>query len=60
MPSAPVAQARRGSRFHRWVEQLYGATPLLEPDDLPGAEDDDLPDDELATLQARFLDRRLG
>jgi DNA helicase-2/ATP-dependent DNA helicase PcrA len=36
------------------VEQLYGASPLLEPDDLPGAGDDDLTDDELATLQERF------
>jgi DNA helicase II / ATP-dependent DNA helicase PcrA len=55
MPSAPVAQARRGSRFHRWVEELYGASPLLEPDDLPGAEDGDVTDAELAALQARFL-----
>jgi DNA helicase-2/ATP-dependent DNA helicase PcrA len=54
MPSAPVAQARRGSRFHQWVEQLYGASPLLEPDDLPGAGDDDLTDDELAMLQQKF------
>ena len=44
----PVAQARRGSRFHQWVEQLYGVSPLLEPDDLPGAEDADLDDAELA------------
>jgi DNA helicase-2/ATP-dependent DNA helicase PcrA len=55
MPSAPVVQARRGSRFHRWVEELYGASPLLEPDDLPGAEDGDVTDAELAGLQERFL-----
>jgi DNA helicase II / ATP-dependent DNA helicase PcrA len=55
MPSAPVAQARRGSRFHRWVEELYAAAPLLEPDDLPGAEDSDVTDDELAALQDKFL-----
>jgi DNA helicase II / ATP-dependent DNA helicase PcrA len=55
MPAAPVAQARRGSRFHRWVEELYGAAPLLEPDDLPGAEDGDITDDELVSLQERFL-----
>jgi DNA helicase-2/ATP-dependent DNA helicase PcrA len=55
MPSRPQPQARRGSRFHQWVEQLYGASPLLEPDDLPGAEDDDLSDAELASLQERFL-----
>jgi DNA helicase-2/ATP-dependent DNA helicase PcrA len=60
MPAAPVAQARRGSRFHSWVEQLYGASPLLEPDDLPGAGDDDLSDAELETLQQRFLDDGWG
>jgi DNA helicase-2/ATP-dependent DNA helicase PcrA len=55
MPSAPVAQASRGSRFHRWVEELYGASPLLEPDDLPGAWDADVTDAELVALQQRFL-----
>jgi DNA helicase II / ATP-dependent DNA helicase PcrA len=55
MPGRPAPQARRGSRFHRWVEELYGAAALLDPDDLPGAEDADLTDDELAALQERFL-----
>jgi DNA helicase-2/ATP-dependent DNA helicase PcrA len=55
MPTRPMAAARRGSRFHRWVEQLYDASPLLEPDDLPGASDADLTDAELASLQERFL-----
>jgi DNA helicase-2/ATP-dependent DNA helicase PcrA len=54
-PARPVAQARRGSRFHQWVEELYAATPLIEPDDLPGAGDGDVTDDELAALQAKFL-----
>jgi DNA helicase-2/ATP-dependent DNA helicase PcrA len=55
VPARPVPQARRGSRFHQWVEQLYDAAPLLEPDDLPGAQDADLADSELAELQERFL-----
>jgi DNA helicase-2/ATP-dependent DNA helicase PcrA len=55
MPARPVAQARRGSRFHRWVEELYGAAVLLEPEDLPGAEDANLSDHELAALQEQFL-----
>src|SRR5436305_459543 len=54
VPVRPQPQARRGSRFHAWVEQLYGATPLLEPDDLPGAGDADIDDAELAELQERF------
>jgi DNA helicase-2/ATP-dependent DNA helicase PcrA len=56
LPRPPQPQARRGSRFHAWVEQLYAAAPLLEPDDLPGSGDDDLSDVELAELQRRFLD----
>jgi len=56
MPRPPQPQARRGSRFHAWVEQLYAAAPLLEPDDLPGSGDDDISDVELAELQRRFLD----
>jgi DNA helicase-2/ATP-dependent DNA helicase PcrA len=55
LPTRPYPQARRGSRFHRWVEELYAAAPLLEPDDLPGAGDADLDDEELATLQERFV-----
>ncbi|HVW81941.1 MAG TPA: ATP-dependent DNA helicase [Mycobacteriales bacterium] len=60
LPSRPAPQARRGSRFHRWVEELYGAAPLLEPDDLPGASDEELSDEELADLQQRFLDDGWG
>ena len=56
MPVRPQPQARRGSRFHAWVEQLYGASPLLEPDELPGAGDADVTDAELAELQQRFRD----
>jgi DNA helicase-2/ATP-dependent DNA helicase PcrA len=55
VPARPQPQARRGSRFHKWVEDLYGAVPLLEPDDLPGSGDDDVSDDELVALQDRFL-----
>jgi DNA helicase-2/ATP-dependent DNA helicase PcrA len=55
MPVRPQPQARRGSRFHKWVEDLYGAAPLLDAEDLPGAEDADVADDELAALQQRFL-----
>jgi DNA helicase-2/ATP-dependent DNA helicase PcrA len=56
VPLPPVSQARRGSRFHQWVEQLFDASPLLEPDDLPGNEDADLDDAELASLQQKFRD----
>ncbi|HEU5033413.1 MAG TPA: UvrD-helicase domain-containing protein [Mycobacteriales bacterium] len=55
MPARPQPQARRGSRFHQWVEHLYGTVPLLDPDDLPGAGDAELSDAELTELQERFL-----
>lgn len=56
LPRRPVAAARRGTRFHAWVEELFGERPLLDPDELPGAEDDGLADDaELERLQAAFL-----
>ena len=56
LPRRPVAAARRGTRFHAWVEALFGQRPLLDPDELPGAEDDGLADDAaLERLQEAFL-----
>ena len=56
MPRPPAPSARRGTRFHAWVETLFEQRALLDPDDLPGAEDDGrADDDDLALLQAAFL-----
>jgi DNA helicase-2/ATP-dependent DNA helicase PcrA len=56
MPRRPVLAARQGTRFHAWVETLFAQRPLLDPDELPGAEDDAIADDaDLATLQDAFL-----
>ena len=56
LPRRPVPAARRGTRFHAWVEALFGERPLLDPDELPGAEDDGLADDAaLERLQEAFL-----
>ena len=56
LPRPPAPAARRGTRFHAWVETLFEDRPLLDPDDLPGAEDDELGTDaDLATLQEAFL-----
>jgi DNA helicase-2/ATP-dependent DNA helicase PcrA len=55
MPVRPEPQARRGSRFPSWVEHLYGAVPVLEADDVPGAGDAAVSDDDLAALQEKFL-----
>jgi len=56
LPRRPAPAASRGTRFHAWVETLFGERPLLGPDELPGASDDGLVDDrELAALQEAFL-----
>jgi DNA helicase-2/ATP-dependent DNA helicase PcrA len=56
MPRPPAPAARRGTRFHAWVEGLFDERPLLDPSELPGAEDDELGTDaDLAALQEAFL-----
>ncbi|MEU1751886.1 ATP-dependent DNA helicase [Micromonospora matsumotoense] len=56
MPAPPSPYARRGTAFHAWLEQRFGADRLLDVDELPGAADADAaPDGALAELQERFL-----
>ena len=40
MPRPPAPYARRGTAFHRWLEERWGQQRLLDLDDLPGASDD--------------------
>lgn len=55
LPAAPDPYARRGTAFHHWLEQRYGADQLLDLDDLPGAADEDAaPDEALGELKERF------
>ncbi|WP_055548017.1 ATP-dependent DNA helicase [Streptomyces sp. NBRC 110028] len=60
MPRPPrPAAARRGTRFHAWVESRFEALPLpfLGPDELPGGEDDEpeIADErDLAALKEAF------
>jgi DNA helicase-2/ATP-dependent DNA helicase PcrA len=56
LPLPPNASARRGTQFHAWLEQRFGASRLLDLDELPGAADADAaPDTDLAELQGAFL-----
>ena len=56
LPRPPAPAARRGTRFHAWVETLFAQRPLLGPHELPGAADSGIAGDaELAALQAAFL-----
>jgi DNA helicase-2/ATP-dependent DNA helicase PcrA len=55
LPERPNPYARRGTAFHRWLEQRYGADRLLDIDELPGAADEAAaPDEVLEALQAAF------
>ncbi|OAV79359.1 ATP-dependent DNA helicase [Dietzia sp. 111N12-1] len=58
VPFRPDRFARRGTRFHLWLEHRFGATHLLDIDDLPGAGDqgaaDGLSEADLTALQEAF------
>ncbi|WP_024795491.1 ATP-dependent helicase [Tomitella biformata] len=57
VPYKPNPLARRGTAFHAWIERRFGATRLLDLDELPGAADTGAaPDADLEKLQAAFLD----
>ncbi|GAA3221881.1 hypothetical protein GCM10017691_07300 [Pseudonocardia petroleophila] len=56
LPLPPNPHTRRGTAFHAWLEQRFGAAQLLDLDELPGAADEDaVSDDSLAELQEAFL-----
>ncbi|WP_250027597.1 UvrD-helicase domain-containing protein [Paractinoplanes maris] len=56
LPHRPLPHARRGTAFHAWLEQRFGAVRLIDIDELPGAADEDAAgDEELVALQEAFL-----
>jgi DNA helicase-2/ATP-dependent DNA helicase PcrA len=56
LPPRPSAGARRGSAFHAWLEQRFASAALVDIDELSGAEDDELTQDEdLEALRESFL-----
>ncbi|MEU0068390.1 UvrD-helicase domain-containing protein [Streptomyces sp. NPDC006332] len=56
MPRPPQPAARRGTRFHAWVESRFEALtlPMLEPEELPGSEADIADEHDLETLKDAF------
>ncbi|MEU5693740.1 UvrD-helicase domain-containing protein [Actinosynnema sp. NPDC020468] len=59
LPFPPNPLARRGTAFHTWLEQRFGATRLFDLDELPGAADEGAsPDADLSRLQEAFLTSR--
>ena len=56
LPYPPNPLARRGTAFHAWIERRFGATRLLDLDELPGAADTGAgPETDLIKLQDAFL-----
>jgi DNA helicase-2/ATP-dependent DNA helicase PcrA len=56
LPFPPNPTVRRGTAFHTWLEQRFGAHRLLDVDELPGAADEGAaPDERLDELRAAFL-----
>ncbi|WP_432133971.1 UvrD-helicase domain-containing protein [Streptomyces sp. bgisy154] len=56
MPRPPQPAARRGTRFHAWVESRFAelTLPLLEPDDLPGRDAEIADERDLRALKDAF------
>lgn len=55
VPFKPNTYAKRGTEFHQWLEDRFGATALLDEDQLPGM-DEELSDKTVAELKAAFLE----
>jgi len=52
LPKAPDPYARRGTAFHRWLEERFGASSLFDLDEM--FDPDEAPDTELAALKESF------
>ncbi|MEU6506737.1 UvrD-helicase domain-containing protein [Streptomyces sp. NPDC046942] len=56
MPRPPQPAARRGTRFHAWIEARFEelTLPLLEPDELPGSDAEIADEADLEALKEAF------
>ncbi|WP_328343171.1 ATP-dependent DNA helicase [Streptomyces violaceus] len=56
LPRPPQPAARRGTRFHAWVEARFEelTLPLLEPEELPGSEAEIADERDLEALKDAF------
>ncbi|MGW6481909.1 UvrD-helicase domain-containing protein [Streptomyces sp. NPDC055059] len=56
MPRPPQPAARRGTRFHAWVESRFEELrlPMLDPEELPGSEADIADERDLEALKEAF------
>lgn len=57
VPFKPNSFAKRGTAFHLWLEDRFGATALLDEDELPGfGEEETATAEQLETLKQAFLE----
>ncbi|KPC92350.1 hypothetical protein ADL27_25515, partial [Streptomyces sp. NRRL F-6602] len=56
MPRPPQPAARRGTRFHAWVESRFEDVqlPMLDPEELPGHDADIADEHDLEALKEAF------
>ncbi|MGW1023079.1 ATP-dependent DNA helicase [Streptomyces sp. NPDC002577] len=56
MPRPPQRGARRGTRFHAWLETRFDALqlPMLDPEELPGSDADIADERDLEALKKAF------
>ena len=54
VPFKPNTYAKRGTAFHEWLEQFYGARPLLTEDELPGNDEAEVDRAVLERLKRNF------
>ncbi|MGW7240061.1 UvrD-helicase domain-containing protein [Streptomyces sp. NPDC054804] len=56
MPRPPQPAARRGTRFHAWVEARFEelTLPMLDPDELPGSDAEIADERDLESLKEAF------
>ncbi|GGV66531.1 ATP-dependent DNA helicase [Streptomyces griseoloalbus] len=56
MPRPPQPAARRGTRFHAWVEARFEelTLPMLDPEELPGSDAEIADERDLETLKEAF------
>ncbi|MFE9763361.1 UvrD-helicase domain-containing protein [Streptomyces sp. NPDC005808] len=56
MPRPPQPAARRGTRFHAWLESRFEELrlPMLEPEELPGSEAEIADERDLESLKEAF------
>lgn len=56
VPFKPNTYAKRGTAFHQWLEDRFGATALLDEEQLPGIDEEPVDAQQLEELKDAFLE----